>query len=135
MEAMPTRFRRSSWSCQKASASCRLLDSLPRAGGALLGTVDRKAACLTWMSPEDKNRADDSLAAAFLKEKLEPLGLWRELRVLAEAAGDPQQHCARSWLQIRLFFCHLAAKTGPSSPGNLCCRGLQEAGAPARERF
>lgn len=100
MEAMPTRFRRSSWSCQKASAICRLLDSLPRAGGALLGTVDRKAACLTWMIPEDKNGADDSL-----KEKLELLGLWQELRVLVEAVGDSQQRCARSWLQIGLFFC------------------------------
>lgn len=37
---MPTRFRRSSWSYQKASGNRGLLDSPPQAGSASLGAVD-----------------------------------------------------------------------------------------------
>lgn len=65
------------------------------------------------MSPEDKNGADDSLAA-FVREKLELLGsgkswvFWWKLRVtLGNAVPDL---CYRS--EIRLSFCHLAAKMG-----------------------
>ena len=77
------------------------------------------------MSPEDKSGADDSLAA-FVKEKLELLGsgkscvFWWKLRVtLGNAVPDRGYRP-----EIGLSFCHPAAKTGPSLPRNLCCRGL-----------
>lgn len=111
---MPIPFRRSSWSCQKASER---LDSLPRAGGALLGAVD--------VSPEDMNGADDSLAA-FVKEKLELL--W---------SGKSCMHCWKLQVTLAMLcqvlataqrwdlsFCHLAAKAGHSLSRTLCCRGL-----------
>lgn len=53
MEAMPTQFRRNSWSCQKASSNHRLLDNLPWAGGVSLGDLDVPCG---WC-PEDKTGA------------------------------------------------------------------------------
>lgn len=64
MEAVPTQFRRSSWSCQKASSNHRLLDNLPWASGASLGDVD--------VPPEPRGAVDSP--AAFVREKLELLG-------------------------------------------------------------
>lgn len=88
--------------------------------------------CPTWMSPEGKNGADDSLAA-FVKEKLELLGsgkscvFWWKLQVTLGDAAPVLGHRPK----MGLSFCHPTAKTGPSLPRNLCCRGLQEAGAAA----
>jgi len=97
-----------------------------------MGAVDRKAVCPTWVSPGDKNGADDSLAA-FVKEQLELLesgrnGVfwWKLWETVGEAVPVLDYRS-----EVRLSFCHPAAKTGPSLPGNLCCRGLQEAGDAA----
>lgn len=97
------------------------------------GAVDRKAACPTWMIPEDRNEADNSLTA-FVKEKLELLGsgksyvFWWKLQLTLEDAVPGLGY--RS--EVGLSFCHPAAKTEPSLPRNLCCRGLPEAGATAQ---
>lgn len=69
MEAMPTQFRRSSWSCQKVSSNPRLLGNLPWAGGASLGDLGVPPGCAQRTKMEQK-----WYPAAFVREKLELLG-------------------------------------------------------------